>query len=134
MFKNIQTEIFIKIISNGSCQKQNYQGILQQSNNLTRISYDEIYEGEGVQTAFSLLTDNSLRIVKKGAYSYTLELKKGEKTPFLLNYGAFSVDYLCDTKEVKFKILDNKIEVYAHYLLISGGEKSSTKIYLTAKF
>lgn len=134
MFKNIQTEIFIKIISNGSCQNQNYQGTIQQSNNLTRISYSEVYEGEGVQTAFSLLSDNSLRIVKKGAYSYTLELKRGEKTPFSLSYGAFSVDYLCDTKDVKYSITDNGIEVYAHYLLISGGEKSPIKIYLTAKF
>ncbi len=134
MLKNIQTEIFIKIISNSSCHNQNFQGLLQKSNNLTRISYDDLYEGEKVQTAFSLLTDNSLRIVKKGAYSYTLNLKENEKTSFNLNYGGFLVDYICDTKRVKFTILKNKIEVYAHYLLISGGEKSSTKIYLTAKF
>ena len=131
MFKNNQVKISIKIISNGSCQNQNFQGILQQSNNLIRISYNEVYEGEGVQTAFSLLSDNSLRIAKKGAYSYTLDLKKGEKTPFKLNYGAYSVDYVCDTKDVKFNVLEDKVELYTHYLLISGKEKASTKIYLT---
>lgn len=132
MFKNNQVKISIKIISNGSCQNQSFQGILQQSNNLTRITYNEVYEGEEVQTAFSLLSDNSLRIAKKGAYSYTLDLKEKEETPFKLNYGAYSVDYVCYTKSVKFNLLEDKVEVYAHYLLISGKEKSSTKIYLTA--
>ena len=134
MFKNNQVKISIKIISNGSCQNQNFQGILQQSNNLTRISYKEVYEGEGVQTTFSLLSDNSLRIVKKGAYSYSLQLKEGERTYFKLNYGAFAVDYICNTKCLKFNFLEDSIEIYAHYLLISGQEKSSTKIYMTVKF
>ena len=109
MFKNNQVKISIKIISNGSCQNQSFQGILQQSNNLTRITYDEVYEGEGVQTAFSLLSDNSLRIAKKGAYSYSLDLKENEQTSFKLNYGGFSVDYICDTKSVKLTVLENKI-------------------------
>ena len=131
MLTNYPVKILLKIISNGNCQNQNFQAILNQSNNLIRISYDEIYENEKVSTAFSILSDNSLRISKKGAYSYSLNLKQGETLPFNLNYGGYSVDYNCQTKSVKVSHIDEKIEIYAHYLLISGSEKTSNKIYLT---
>ncbi len=131
MLKNYPVKILIKIISNGSCQNQNFQAILNESNNLTRISYDEIYEGEEVKTAFSILSDDSLRISKSGAYSYVLHLKEGETSSLNLNYGGYTVDYMCETKRVKISRLNDKIEIYAHYLLISGNEKTSNKIYLT---
>ncbi len=131
MLKNYPVKIFIKIISNGACQNQNFQAVLNQSNNLSRISYDEIYENEKINTSFSILSDNSLRIIKKGAYSYVLNLKQGETETFNLNYGGYAVDYKCQTKRVKISLSDEKIEIYAHYLLISGSEKISNKIYLT---
>ena len=131
MLKNYPVKILIKIISNGACQNQNFQAILNQSNNLTRITYDEIYENERVNTSFSILSDNSLRITKKGAYFYELNLKKGETLPFYLNYGDYAVDYKCQTKSIKIMLSEEKIEIYAHYLLISGSEKTSNKIYLT---
>ncbi len=131
MLNNSLVKIQIKIVSNGSCQVQNFQGILNKSNNLLRISYEEEYEGEKVFVAFSLLSNNALRLVKKGAYSYTLELKEGESSEFLLNYGGFGVSYGCKCKSVKSEVLDDKISVYAHYQLISLNEKTSNKIYLT---
>ena len=79
-----------------------------------------------------MLLDNSLRITKKGDYSYELHLKENQTSSFSLNYGAFSVDYEVNTIKVKTKILEDKIEIYAHYKLISGKESTSTKIYLTA--
>lgn len=131
MLKNYPVKVLIKIISNGTCQNQNFQAKLNQSENLIRVSYDETYENESISTSFSVLSDNSLRISKKGAYSYVLHLKENESLPFNLNYGGYSVDYKCETKKVKVSLLNDKIEIYAHYLLVSGNEKTSNKIYLT---
>ncbi len=131
MLKNIPVNILIKIISNGSCQTQNFQGFLNKTDNLMRVTYEEEYENQKVFVAFSMLSNNILRLVKKGAYAYELKLNESEITGFCVNYGGFSVDFKCQTKKVNCKILDNKIEVYAHYFLISQNEKTSNKIYLT---
>ena len=132
MLKNHLAKVSIKIISNGSCQNQNFQAIVNKSNNLIRISYDEIHDNQKVSTSFQVLSDNSLRITKKGDYSYNLHLKENEKTDFSLNYGGYSVGYLVNTLKVKTKVLEDSIEIYAHYQLISGKDSISTKIYLTA--
>ncbi len=132
MLKNHLAKILIKIISNGNQQNQNFQAVINSSNNLIRISYDEISDNNKVSTAFQVLSDNSLRITKKGDYSYNLHLKENERTDFTLNYGGYSVSYSVNTLKVKIKALTDKIEIYAHYNLISGNDTTSTKIYLTA--
>ena len=132
MLKNHLAKLLIKIISNGSCQSQNFQAKISKSNNLVRISYDEIVENKNLSTSFSVLSNNSLRITKRGDYSYDLLLKENQTTHFALNYSGYSVSYSVNTLKVKTSILDDKIEIYAHYKLISGKDSTSTKIYLTA--
>ena len=132
MFKNFISNLSIKIITNGVCTNQNFQAVISKSNNLIRISYDEVYENEKLSTAFSVLSDNSLRISKKGAYSYSFDLITGKECAFSLNYGGYSVDYSIKTISTKLKISDNSINIYAYYKMFSGSESVSNKIYLKA--
>ena len=132
MLKNQLAKLSIKIISNGSCQNQSFQAKVNKSNNLIRISYDEVYENQDISTSFQVLSDNSLRITKKGAYSYNMHLVENQTTNFSLNYGGYGVDYKINTVKVKTQVYLDKIEIYAHYKLISKDQSTSTKIYLTA--
>lgn len=134
MYNNFKSNISIKIISNGDCVKQNHVGLISKSSHLIRISYNELYENENVNTIFSVLSDRSIRLIKKGAYDYSITFKNNSIENFKLNYKNFGVDYKVKTIQTKVEENKNEVFLFLDYELISGDSVVRTKIYLHALY
>ncbi len=121
-----KSKINLKTSTGGAIEEVLLDGTVQKSGNLIRILYSENYEGQNISTTISILPNNSLRILKQGAYSYSFTLKENFTSNFNLNYGGYTVPYSCQTISLTISCEPLSIRIKADYLVNCAGEITNT--------
>ncbi len=110
----------------------NFFGEFSKSNNLIKISYESVEDGNSTLTTLFIFSNNQVRLSRKGHVNYTCVLNENSHSEFDIVIDSFKIKSMIFCHKIKVEENSEFFKLTLNYDIIMG-EKASTEYYIEVK-
>ncbi|MBQ9782783.1 MAG: DUF1934 domain-containing protein [Clostridia bacterium] len=124
--------IYTYLNTDGQISSANYFGEFSKNNNLIKISYESVEDGNSTLTTLFIFANKQVRLLRKGHVNYTCILNENTNSEFDIDIDSFKIKASIYCRKIKIQETEEYFKLTLKYDVIMG-EKTSAEYYIEVK-